>query len=341
MAKVAINGFGRIGRMFLKQAIGRPDIEVVAINDLGAVENLAYLLKYDTVYGQAPFSVEVTNGKLVVDGKPITILSERNPEALPWGQLGIDVVVEATGFFTSYEQSQMHLTAGAKKVVISGPVKDDPAASGVSGATVLMGVNDDVLNTCTVTSNASCTTNATSPVVAVMQDAIGVERAILNTVHAYTATQTLVDGPSKKDLRGGRAAAQNIIPSSTGAAKATTLVHTALADKFDGLAIRVPVPCGSIVDVTFVASRPTTVEEVNEAFKKAAVEARWAGILAVTEEPIVSSDIIGAQVASIVDLPLTRVVDETLVKVMAWYDNESSYTHTLVEHVAKAAATLA
>ena len=341
MAKVAINGFGRIGRMFLKQVVGRPDIEVVAINDLGAVENLAYLLKYDTVYGQAPFSVEVADGKLVVDGKPITILSERNPEALPWGQLGIDVVVEATGIFTSYEQSKMHLTAGAKKVVISGPVKDDPAASGVSGATILMGVNDDALSTCTITSNASCTTNATSPVVAVMQDVIGVERAILNTVHAYTATQALVDGPSKKDLRGGRAAAQNIIPSSTGAAKATTLVHTALTDKFDGLAIRVPVPCGSIVDVTFVSSRPTTVEEVNEAFKKAAAEARWAGILAVTEEPIVSSDIIGAQVASIVDLPLTRVVDETLVKVMAWYDNESSYTHTLVEHVAKAAATLA
>ncbi len=250
MAKVAINGFGRIGRMFLKQAFNQPGIEVVAINDLGAVENLAYLLKYDTVYGQAPFSVEVGEGKLLVDGKEILILSERNPEALPWGQLGIDIVVEATGIFASYEQSKMHLTAGAKKVVISGPVKDDPTAVGVTGATVLMGVNDNELKTCSITSNASCTTNATSPAVAVMKEAIGIERAILNTVHAYTATQSLVDGPTKKDLRGGRAAAQNIIPSSTGAAKATTLVHTELTNKFDGLAVRVPVPCGSIVDIT-------------------------------------------------------------------------------------------
>lgn len=340
MAKVAINGFGRIGRMFLKQALAEPSIEVVAINDLGVLENLAYLLKYDTVYGQSPFTVEVADGALVVDGKRIQVLSERNPEVLPWGDMGIDIVVEATGIFASYEKSKMHLTAGAKRVVISGPVKDDPAAVGVAGATVLMGVNNDIIPAQTITSNASCTTNATSPVVAVMKETIGVEKAILNTVHAYTATQSLVDGPTKKDLRGGRAAAQNIIPSSTGAAKATTLVHTELTDKFDGLAIRVPVPCGSIVDVTFIASRPTTVEEVTAAFTAAAAEPRWQGILAVTDEPIVSSDIVGAQVASIVDLPLIRVVDETLVKVMAWYDNESSYTHTLVAHVAEVASSL-
>jgi len=215
-------------------------------------------------------------------------------------------------------------------VVITGPVKD--VASAVPGATVLMGVNEADLTTCSITSNASCTTNATSPVIGVMNAAIGVEKAILNTVHAYTATQSLVDGPSKKDLRGGRAAAQNIIPSSTGAAKATTLAHTELVGKFDGIAIRVPVPCGSIVDVTFIASRPTTVEEVNAAFVVASQSDVWKDILAVTDEPLVSSDIIGARFASIVDLAMTRVVDGNLVKVLAWYDNETSYAHTLVLH---------
>lgn len=333
MAKVAINGFGRIGRTFFKMAQGHPDFDIVAINDLGDIENIAYLLKYDTVYGMNQSSIEVKENSLVIDGKTIDFIQEREPTALPWGEKGIDIVVEATGIFTSYEKSKMHLDAGAKRVVISGPVKDDPAAAGVTGATVLMGVNDAQLSSCDISSNASCTTNATSPIVAVLKEAIGIEKAILNTVHAYTATQSLVDGPSKKDFRSGRAAAQNIIPSSTGAAVATTKAHTELEGKFDGISIRVPVPVGSIVDVTFIASRETSVEEVNQALTKAAQSEAWNKYLAVTEEPLVSSDIIGAEFASIADLSLTRVVDGNLVKVLAWYDNETSYTRTLVEHV--------
>lgn len=336
MAKVAINGFGRIGRTFFKMAMDNPDFEIVAINDLGDVENLAYLLTYDTAYGRSPFTVETTADSLIVNGKSIRFIQERNPEALPWAELGVEVVVEATGIFNSYEKSKAHLTAGAKRVVISGPVKDAPADSDVRGATVLMGVNEDQLQTCEISSNASCTTNATSPVVAVMKSAIGVEKAILNTVHAYTATQAIVDGPAK-DFRKGRAAAQNIIPTSTGAAVATTLAHTDLVDKFDGIAIRVPVPVGSIVDITFIASRDTTIEEVNEALIKAAGEPVWQHLLAVTDEPLVSSDIIGSQVAAIADLSMTRVVGGNLVKVLAWYDNETSYTRTLVDQVAAVA----
>lgn len=337
MARVAINGFGRIGRAFFKMAFENPAFEIVAVNDLGAIDNLAYLLQYDTVYGRSPFSVSQSEKGLTVNGKEVTFLSERDPKALPWGAMNIDVVVEATGVFTSYEKAKMHLEAGAKKVVISGPVKDDPAASNVSGATVLMGVNDDQLKTCTITSNASCTTNATSPLIGILKEGIGVEKAILNTVHAYTATQAIVDGPSK-DFRKGRAAAQNIIPTSTGAAKATTLAHTELSGKFDGIAMRVPVPVGSMVDVTFVASRDTTVEEVNKVLTDAAASDRWKQLFAVTNEQLVSSDIIGAQFASIADLAFTRVVGGNLVKVLAWYDNESSYTHTLVKHVEGAIA---
>lgn len=337
MAKVAINGFGRIGRTFFKLAYGHPDFEIVAANDLGDIDNLAYLLKYDTAYGHSPFSVEVQGNNLLVDGKPITIVAERDPKALPWGSMDIDIVVEATGIFASYEQSKMHLDAGAKRVVISGPVKDDPVAAGITGATVLMGVNDDSLSACQITSNASCTTNATSPLIAILKEAIGIEKAILNTTHAYTASQALVDGPSKKDLRGGRAAAQNMIPSSTGAAIATTLAHTELKGKFDGISVRVPVVVGSIVDVTFIASQPTTVEAVNDALTKAAATPQWNNLFAVTNEPLVSSDIIGARYAAIADLDMTRVVDGNLVKVLAWYDNETSYTHTLIEHVAAVA----
>lgn len=338
MAKVAINGFGRIGRTFFRMAFEHPDFEIVAINDLGDIENLAYLLKYDTVYGQEQFDVSVKDGTLIVNGKEISFLSEKDPKQLPWGQKGVDIVVESTGFFNSYEKSKAHLDAGAKRVVLSGPVKDDPIAAGVTGATVLMGVNDASLATCAISSNASCTTNATSPLIAILKDALGIEKAILNTVHAYTSSQSLVDGPGKKDFRSGRAAAQNIIPSSTGAAKATTLVHTDLAGKFDGIAIRVPVPVGSIVDVTFVASRKTTVEEVNEALTKASASPAWKELFAVTNEPLVSSDIIGARFAAIADLGMTRVVDGDLVKVLAWYDNEASYTHTLLVHVAMVAS---
>jgi len=336
MAKVAINGFGRIGRTFFKMALDNPDFEVVAINDLGDIENLAYLLQYDTAYGRGQYEVSTKEGALVVNGKEIAFVQERDPEALPWGQMGIDIVVEATGFFASYEGSKKHLKAGAKRVVISGPVKDDPIAAGITGATVLMGVNDDVLSTCDISSNASCTTNATSPLVAILKEAIGIEKAILNTVHAYTSTQSLVDGP-KKDFRKGRAAAQNIIPTSTGAAVATTKVHTELEGKFDGISIRVPVAVGSLVDVTFIASKDTTVEEINEVLSTAAAGEKWNTLFAVTNEPLVSSDIIGARFASIADLGMTRVVDGNLVKVLAWYDNETSFTHTLVQHVSSVA----
>ncbi len=338
MTKVAINGFGRIGRAFMRMAYEHPDFEVVAINDLGDINMLAYLLKYDTAYGHAPFSVEVGTDGLVINGKLVKVLSEPEPTALPWAELKIDVVVEATGFFARYDKSKAHLTAGAKRVVITGPVKDDPITAGVTGATVLMGVNDSELATCQISSNASCTTNAVSPLIAILKEAIGIEKAVLNTVHAYTSSQSLVDGPSKKDFREGRAAAQNIIPSSTGAAIATTLAHKELAGKFDGISIRVPVVVGSIVDVTFVASRKTTKAEVNEALTEAANSAKWKNLFAVTNEPLVSSDIIGARVASIADLEMTRVVDGDLVKVLAWYDNETGFTHTLVAHVAAVAS---
>lgn len=338
MTKVAINGFGRIGRTFFKMAVDHPDFEIVAINDLGDIENLAYLLRYDTAYGQSGLNVVVSDpSTLHVNGTAIAFSQERNPEALPWKNLDIDIVVEATGVFASYEKAKAHLAAGAKRVVVSAPVKDDPAAAGVSGATILMGVNDAELATCEVTSNASCTTNATSPLIAILKAEIGIERALLNTVHAYTSTQQIIDGPSK-DFRKGRAAAQNIIPTSTGAAVATTLAHTELAGKFDGIAMRVPVPVGSIVDVTFVTARPTTVEAVNDALRTAAQTPQWQHLFAVTDEPIVSSDIIGARYAAIADLSMTRVVDGTLVKVLAWYDNETSYTHTLTAHVAAIAA---
>jgi len=338
--RVAINGFGRIGRTFFRMAYEHPDFEVVAINDLGDAENLAYLLTYDTAYGRGPYTVSVADKKLVVNGRSIDFLSEREPTKLPWKDLNIDVVVEATGVFASYEKAKVHLASGAKRVVISAPVKDDPEAANVKGATVLMGVNESALSTCDISSNASCTTNAASPLVAILKKSIGIEKAFLNTVHAYTSTQALIDGPNKKDFRKGRSAAQNIIPTSTGAAVATTKAHTDLEGKFDGIAMRVPVPVGSIIDITFLASRATTVDEINKVLRDAATSEEWSNIFAVTEEPLVSSDIIGAHYASIADLAFTRVVDGDLVKVLAWYDNETSYTHTLVQHVAATAKFL-
>lgn len=322
----------------MRMAHEHPDFNIIAVNDLGDLDNLAYLLTYDTAYGHSQFEVETTNQGLLIGGKPVTFLQEREPSALPWKDMGVDIVIEATGAFTSYEKSKAHLEAGAGRVVISGPVKDDPVAAGITGATVLMGVNDKELATCQISSNASCTTNATSPLIAILKETIGIEKAILNTVHAYTATQSIVDGPVRgSDFRKGRAAAQNIIPSSTGAAVATTLAHPDLTDKFDGVAVRVPVPVGSIVDVTFISSTPTTAEAVNEILSRAAASASWQHLFAVTTEQLVSSDIIGARYAAIADLSMTRVVDGNLVKVLAWYDNESSYTHTLVEHVAAVA----
>lgn len=337
MTRIAINGFGRIGRTFFRLACARDDIEVVAINDLGDPENLAYLLKYDTVYG--PFAEDVSNGAgaLHVGSKHIPLVSEKDPAQLPWKKYEVDIVVEATGVFETYEKSKAHLEAGAKRVVITAPVKDEPEDAGVSGATVLMGVNQDALKTCDISSNASCTTNAGSPLVAILDEKLGIEKALLNTVHGYTASQSIVDGPARKDFRRGRAAAQNIVPSSTGAAIATTKALTQLSGKFDGVAMRVPVPAGSIVDITFIAKRDTTAEEVNEMLRSAAKEARWKDVFTVTDEDIVSSDILGSPYASIADLSMTRVVGGNLVKVFGWYDNEMGYSHTLLLHVLEVA----
>ena len=336
--RVAINGLGRIGRAFLKQALVREGIEIVAVNDLAPVDNLAYLLKYDTAYGPSGISVSVVDGALKIEGTEAVCLSESDPAKLPWGDLNVEVVVEATGVFASYEKSKAHLDAGAKRVVISAPVKDDPEAVGVSGATVLMGVNEEVLKGCQITSNASCTTNVSSSVVAILDEAIGIEKAMLNTVHGYTTSQELVDGPHKKDVRRGRAAAQNIVPTSTGAAIAVTKAYAPLEGKFDGIALRVPVVVGSIADITFIAKKETSVEEVNAALMKAATLPRWQGVFAATEEPIVSSDIIGARVPSIADLSMTRVVGGNLVKVLSWYDNETGYAAALLQHVERIVA---
>ena len=327
MARVAINGFGRIGRGFLRSAYGRGEIEIVAINDLTSADNLAYLLKYDSVYGKAPFDVRAEGNQLIIDGKAIPVVAERDPAKLPWRDMNVDVVIESTGFFTDPSKARAHIDAGAKRVVISAPAKGDGAD------TILLGANEEKFATCQISSNASCTTNAANPLIGVLNEVIGIERALLNTTHAYTATQAIVDAPAPDDFRRGRAGAHNLSPSSTGAAKATTLAHTSLAGKFDGIAIRVPVIAGSMVDVTFVAKRPTSVEEVNNALKAAAASDRWKKVFAVSEEPLVSSDILGLPYGSIADLAMTRVVDGTLVKVLAWYDNEAGYSHTLVEHV--------
>lgn len=244
------------------------------------------------------------------------------------------MVVESTGFFTSFDKAKAHLDGGAKRVVISAPAKGE-SVPGIESATILMGINEEKLATCQITSNASCTTNAGSPVIAILDEKLGIEKAILNTVHAYTASQSIVDGPNKKDFREGRAGAQNIVPSSTGAAIAVTKALPQLIGKFDGVSLRVPVVAGSIADITFISKRPTTVEEVNKILEDAAEDPRWEGIFTATNEQIVSSDIIGAKYASIADLLMTRVVDGNLVKVLAWYDNEMGYTHTLVKHVIK------
>ena len=317
--RVAINGFGRIGRAFYKVAKENKDIEIVAINDLGSKENMEYLLKYDTVYKQS---------NVTLDG--VKFIGEKEPTKLPWKELDIDVVVESTGLFTATDKAQVHINAGAKRVVISAPIKDDDSP------TVLMGQNEDKLKTTKISSNASCTTNAGGPIKAILDETLGVEKAMLNTVHAYTASQALVDGPSKKDLREGRAAAQNIVPSSTGAAIAVTKVMTHMKGMFDGISIRVPVPVGSIVDVTFISKKNTTAEEVNAILEKAALDNRWKGIFTVSKEDLVSSDIVGNSHACIADLAFTRVVGGNLVKVLGWYDNEMGYTHTLVRHVIEA-----
>ena len=344
--RIAINGFGRIGRAFFKIALGRPELAIVAINDLGDIENLAYLLKYDTVYGRSLSAVSVKKSPeptLVVDGKEIKVVSEADPAKLPWKALGVDIVVESTGLFVSYEKAKVHLAAGARRGVVTAPMKDEPS-SGITGATVLMGINEEKLKTCDISSNASCTTNAGSPLLQILHEKIGIEKALLSTTHAYTASQSLVDGPVKKgkeSYREGRAAAQNIVPSSTGAAHATAKALTDLEGKFDGIALRVPVLGGSIADITFLSKRDTSVEEVNDILRKAAGEDRWKKIFSVTDEPLVSSDILGQPYASIADLSFTRVVGGNLVKVLAWYDNEMGYAYALTEHVVLSAKYLA
>ena len=333
MARIAINGFGRIGRGFLRAAHER-GMEIVAINDLTPADTLAYLLKYDSVYGRAKFSVAAGQNAVVVDGVSIPVLAEKDPTKLPWKDMNIDIVVESTGLFTDADKAKVHIDAGAKHVVITAPGKGDGLE------TILIGANESKFGTCNITSNASCTTNAASPLIGILDEAIGIERAILNTTHAYTASQAIVDGGRSKDVRESRAAAINMVPTSTGAAKATALAYPQLKGKFDGISVRVQVPAGSIVDVTFVAKRATSPGEINASLKAAAASDRWRRVFAVTEEPLVSSDILGLPYGSIADLSMTRVVDGTLVKVLAWYDNEMGYVHTLVEHVSEVAKRL-
>ena len=325
--RVAINGFGRIGRAFVRRAQDR-NIDIVAVNDLGSLENLAYLLKYDTIYRRAPFSVEAKEGNLIIAGKEVKFLSEKDPANLPWGELDIDVVVESTGFFTHYEDAQKHIEAGAKRVVITAPGKGDESI----GATVLMNIDEEKFRTCKITDNGSCTTNAASPVIKILDETIGIEKAILSTTHAYTASQSIVDGPAKKDMKEGRAAAQNIVPTFTGAAIAVTKAYAPLREEFDGISLRVPVAAGSIADVTFIAKRDTTKEEVNQILRDAAKEPEWEGIFTASDDELVSSDIVGEPYASIADLGMTHVVGGNLIKVLAWYDNEMGYTESLVRH---------
>ena len=330
MARIAINGFGRIGRLFFRRGEELKNCQIAAINDLGDFENLAYLLEFDSVYRRWPQA-----GRHLTN---IQFFQEKDPTLLPWRRLKIDIVVEATGVFESFAAASVHLRAGAKRVVLSAPAKDD---DGDGGKTVLAGVNDWQIKSCRISSNGSCTTNAAAVVVAVMGERPGIVKAALNTTHGYTATQNLVDGPTRsKDLRRGRAAAQNIIPSTTGATIAVTRALPALQGKFAGTAIRVPVITGSLLDLTFLSKIPTTVDEINQLFRQSAQEERWRGLLRVSENQLVSSDIIGDPHAAIVDLPLTQVIDGNLVKVYAWYDNEWGYITTLIKHVAIAAANL-
>ncbi|MBP9667838.1 type I glyceraldehyde-3-phosphate dehydrogenase [Candidatus Saccharibacteria bacterium] len=326
--KIAINGFGRIGRNAFKIAFERSDVEIVAINDLTDNKTLAYLLKHDSNYGTYGHEVSADEDGIVVDGKKVKVLAEKDPTMLPWGQMGIDVVIESTGFFTDKEGASRHIQAGAKRVVISGPTKSE----GVD--TIVLGANDDkVAGATDVVSNASCTTNSLGAVMAVLDAEFGVEKSMLTTVHSYTASQKLQDAPSK-DLREGRNAAENMVPTTTGAAIAVTKTLPQLEGKFDGVSVRVPTPVVSISDVTALLSRDVTVEEVNNAFKKAAAEPYYQGILGVSSEPLVSGDYIGNSNSGTVDLELTKVVAGNLIKIMVWYDNEWGYSNRLVELVA-------
>ena len=326
--KVAINGFGRIGRNAFKIAFDRSDIDIVAINDLTKTETLAYLLKHDTNYGAYERSVTFDEHNLIVDGYKIPVTAEKDPKSLPWKELEVDVVIESTGRFTKSEDAKMHITAGAKKVVISGPTKSGDID------TIVLGANDEKLSKSTdIISNASCTTNSLAAIMSIMDEIFGVEKAMLTTVHSYTASQVLQDGPAK-DLRESRAAAENIVPTTTGAAIATTLAVPELKGKFDGMSVRVPTSVVSLSDVTMVLKKNSTKEQINEALKNAIKEPFYQGILDVSDEPLVSSDYIGNSHSGIVDLQLTNVVGGNLAKVVIWYDNEWGYSNRLVEVVA-------
>lgn len=314
--RIAINGFGRIGRVFFRQAYGKPGLDIVAINDLADKDNLIYLAEHDSVYGKFEFPET-----------GIRFFAEKDPSKLPWKDLDIDVVVESTGFFTSYEKAKAHLDAGAKRVVITAPAKDEEILIFTPNAC------EGDISKFKITSNASCTTNAVVPVASIMMKNPGVKKAVLSTVHGYTSSQGIVDKPDVKDWRRGRAGAVNIVPSSTGAAKAAGKVLKEIAGKFDGSAIRVPVPAGSLIDFTFISERNTSVEEINEIFKKASQTKEWQGILKIAEKGTVSSDIAGESFGSIVDLEFTRVIDGDLVKVFSWYDNEWGYCAMLIKHI--------
>ncbi|CAN5200637.1 type I glyceraldehyde-3-phosphate dehydrogenase [soil metagenome] len=326
MKRIAINGFGRIGRAALKVIMNTPGLKLVAVNDLMTLENAAYLLKYDSIYGKYETEVTVNSDHLQVGEQKIFFFSEKDPAQLAWGKLNIDVVIESTGLFTNREDAEKHIYAGAKTVVITGPTKSKDTP------TVVYGVNSEDAHT-SIFSCGSCTTNSIGPIVEILERRLGIIKAILNTTHAYTASQTLVDSPSKKEPRMGRAAGVNLAPAATGAAVAVTKVLPKFEGKFDGIAVRTPVPVGSISDITFIASRNTTVEEINAILIEEAKTERYKLVLSVTDEPLVSSDIIKNPFASIVDLEMTRVVDGDLVKVMAWYDNEWGFTNQMIRQI--------
>ena len=332
--KIGINGFGRIGRNAFKLAFDRSDLEVTAVNDLTDTKTLAYLLKHDSNYGTYKHEVSYDDTGIIVNGQHIKVTAEKDPAALPWGELGVELVIESTGRFTEKETAELHIKAGAKRVVISGPTKSD----GVD--TIVLGANEDKIEGAShVVSNASCTTNSLGAVMAVLDAEFGVKKSLLTTVHSYTASQALQDAPAK-DLREGRNAAENIVPTTTGAAIAVTKTLPQLTGKFDGLSIRVPTPVVSLSDITVLFERDVTVEEINNAFKKAAQEPYYQGILGVSEEPLVSRDYIGNSHSGVVDLLLTKVVDGDLAKVMVWYDNEWGYSNRLVELVSDIAKSL-
>jgi glyceraldehyde 3-phosphate dehydrogenase len=324
--KIAINGMGRIGRAALKVILDTPKLELIAVNDIVSIENIAYLIKYDSVYGIYEKEVSHDAENLIIDGQKIKYNSLRNPEELPWKENNIDVVIESTGFFTTQVDAEKHINAGAKTVIISAPTKSE------NTPTVVHGVNSKDGKT-NIFSCASCTTNNISPVVEVLGRRIGIKKAIMTTVHAYTASQAMVDGPSKKNFRMGRAGAANIVPTTTGAAIATTKALPQYAGKFDGVAIRVPIPVGSLSDLTFVMERAVTVEEVNAILKEEAQSSRYKNVMDTTTEPIVSSDIVKSPFASTVDLGMTRVVDGDLLKVMTWYDNEWGFTNQMIRQI--------